>query len=531
MKNSIKILDCTLRDGGYVNNWDFGESTIRSIINKLIEANIDIIECGFLSQKKITTCDSSIFNSLTAINKIVEPLPKKEGFACMINYGEFPIGEIPKYTGRGVKILRVAFHKQNLEDALHYCKQIKEKGYDVFVQPMITSSYNEQELNILIHTINTFVPKAVYVVDSFGTLRKKELLTLFNTFNNSINKNIELGFHSHNNLQLSFSNAQELIQTSINRTLIIDSSVFGMGRGAGNLCTELLLLHLNENNRKTYCILPILEIIDEYLNPIFIKKPWGYSVPYYIASTNNCHPNYASYLTNKQTLSTKDINIILSQIPQKEKSQYNPKVIEELYLEYQSQTINDAPTIEKLTLTIKDKEILIIAPGKTIKTHEDVINDYIKTNNPLIIALNFIPKNYDADIIFISNLKRFSSISSIQKDFLSKNKTIIATSNISSKEPFLFVNYHSLIDPKYEEFDNAGIMLLRLLKRIGINHISIAGYDGFKNNPHDNYFSDLMINSTNSENLSDRNHCISEQLKELQNSIKIVFLTPSLYIE
>lgn len=531
MKNNIKILDCTLRDGGYVNNWDFGESTIHSIINKLIEANIDIIECGFLSQTKNTSCNKSIFNSLTTINKIVEPLPKKEGFACMINYGEFPIEALPKYTGSGVNILRIAFHKHHLVEALRYCSSVKEKGYNVFVQPMITSSYSKQELDILIKAINTFLPKAIYIVDSFGTLRKKDLITLFHSFNNDINKNIEIGFHSHNNLQLSFSNAQELIQISINRTLIIDSSVFGMGRGAGNLCTELLLMHLNENFQKTYSILPILEIIDEFLNPIFIKKPWGYSVPYYIASTNNCHPNYASYLANKQTLSTKDINLILSQIPQEEKGQYNQKVIEKLYVKYQSQTINDSQTIDKLISTISKKEILVIAPGKTIKTHESIISNYIQTNNPLIIALNFIPEIYNADIIFISNLKRFSSLSTIQKEFLSKNKIIIATSNISTEEPFWFINYHSLIDPKYEEFDNAGIMLLRLLKKIGINQISIAGYDGFKNNPHDNYFSDSMINSTNSEILNDRNSCISEQLKELQKTVRISFLTPSLYIE
>lgn len=532
MRNNIKILDCTLRDGGYVNNWEFGENTICSIINKLIDANIDIVECGFLSETKKSSCNSSIFNSLRPINKILESASKKNDFACMINYGEFPIEALPKYSGNGIDTIRIAFHKKDLKHALDFCQQVKEKGYSVFVQPMITASYNEKELKILIEAINSFIPTSIYIVDSFGTLRKNELLSLFQFFDKNIKQNIEIGFHSHNNLQLSFSNAQELIQNQTSRMLIIDSSVFGMGRGAGNLCTELLLLHLNENFNKDYCILPILEIIDEFLNPIFIKKPWGYSVPYYIASTNNCHPNYASYLTDKQTLSTKDVNLILSQIPQENKNQYCQNIIEELYVNHLSQRIDDSENINKLTSIIGQKPILIIAPGKTIKTHEKAIKEHIEKIHPLILAINFVPDNFNSNIIFISNLKRFSSLTDNQKEQLTTNNTIIATSNIGNViENSLSINYHSLIDPKYTEIDNAGIMLLRLLKKMGIKEVSIVGYDGFKNNPHDNYYSDSMINTTNTEILNDRNSCISAQIKELQKTMHIHFLTPSLYIE
>ena len=531
MTNEIKILDCTLRDGGYVNNWEFGEKAIRAIIDKLIEAEVDIIECGFLSKTKPSSCNQTIFNSLESINRLLEKFQKKHGFACMINYGEFPIEQLPKYERVGVDTLRIAFHKKDLIAALDYCQQVKSKGFNVYVQPMITSSYSEQELGILIESINRFSPKATYIVDSFGTLRRSELFNLFQLFDNKIDKHIEIGFHSHNNLQLSFSNAQELIQVATSRTRIIDSSVFGMGRGAGNLCTELLILHLNETTKKNRCILPILEIIDEFLNPIFIKKPWGYSVPYYIASTNNCHPNYASYLTNKQTLSTKDINLILSQIPQQERSQYNQNVIEDLYVKHQSQAIDDTLILDKLTNMLSNRKILIYAPGKSILTHEESIKNYIRKVHPLTIAINFVPENYDCDMIFISNLKRFSSLSEAQRKQI-ETSTIIATSNIKKRnESFMLINYHSLINPKYSEFDNAGIMLLRLLKNIGINKVAIAGYDGFRNNPHDNYFSDSMINTTNSEALNERNSCIAEQIKELQKDIHVEFLTPSLYIE
>ncbi len=531
MNNSIQILDCTLRDGGYVNNWEFGEETIYSILSKLIEANIDIIECGFLSNKKSTTKDISIYNDLAFINQTLATLTKKNNLACMINFGEVPIENLPVYNGQGVDILRIAFHKQHLKEALDYCRKVQAKGYKVFVQPMVTSSYDETELDFLIQEINSIGPQAAYIVDSFGTMRKNELLQLFQLFDLRLNANINIGFHSHNNLQLAFSNAQELIQHSTERTLIIDSSAFGMGRGAGNLCSELLILHLNENRKTNYRILPILEIIDRFLNPIFIKKPWGYSVPFYLASANNCHPNYASYLTDKQTLNTQTINFILSQIPAQNKSQYNAKIIEELYINYQSSSIDDAENVIKIKQLFAKRNLLILAPGKSLESHKTKITQFISENSPLTIAINFIPHDYNADIIFISNFKRFSSLNQVQKRQLGST-TIITTSNIKDAEIHsLDVDYTSLIDPNYKEFDNAGIMFLRLLQRLKICEVTLAGFDGFQNNPHENYFSDSMINSTNSETLNERNKCIAAQLKDIRKNLKITFLTPSLYTE
>ena len=141
-------------------------------------------------------------------------------------------------------------------------------------------------------------------------MRKKDILRIFYLIDNNLFKDIKIGFHSHNNLQLSFSNAQELITLNSKREIIIDTSIFGMGRGAGNLCTELMLQYINENIENKYYMLPILETIDEFIMPIFKTHSWGYSVPYYIAAINDCHPSYATYLTNMQTLFVKDINNI-----------------------------------------------------------------------------------------------------------------------------------------------------------------------------------------------------------------------------
>lgn len=330
--NNIKVLDCTLRDGGYVNNWNFGKDSISDIITQLLSAKIDVIECGFVSQTKETDVNKSIYRDLNEINKYYNSnVPSDSVMVCMINYGEFDIDDLPEYDGGLIKGIRLAFHKKDLVNALEMCKRIKEKGYLTFVQPMVTQNYSDDELKLLVDISNEFNPDVLYIVDSFGTMKKQELTYLYSFFDNNLISEISIGFHSHNNMQLSFSNAQILMELDTDRTIYIDSSVYGMGRGAGNLCTELITKYLNDNYLYSYNLLPILEIIDEHLMNIFIKSPWGYSVPFYIASINNCHPNYASYLLDKQTISVKDIHNILIQMDDSKRSVYDRQYIEQLY--------------------------------------------------------------------------------------------------------------------------------------------------------------------------------------------------------
>lgn len=530
MMKKISILDCTLRDGGYVNNWNFGEETIRAITSKLAEAKIEIIECGFLTQKTVWQKEKSIFNTIGQINGHLAAELRESSLACMINYGEYPIDAIPTYNHSGVDTIRVAFHKKDLRECIEYCKAVDKKGYKTYVQPMVTGSYSAEELQILIDGVNSFNPHALYIVDSFGTMRKHEMLTLFHLLDKALAKEIVLGFHSHNNLQLSFSNAQELIAAESEREIIIDSSVFGMGRGAGNLCTELITLHLNENCEKSYESIPILEIVDDYINPIFIKLPWGYSVPYYIASANNCHPNYASYLVEKQTLSVKAINAILSLVAADKKQLYDEKLIESLYIQHQEQSVNDTESRAILKQKLTNRELLILAPGKSLTAHRHTIREYIAKHNPVIWTINFISSEYKADLLFINNMKRFPSMATLKEKL--RGETVVVTSNIAQADAdFMRVDYISYINPAYHEMDNAGIMLLRLLKSIGQKRVAIAGYDGFDQNPHDNYCSEEMMKMTSMETIQKRNESIRMQVTELKKSLELEFLTPSKYVE
>ena len=529
--NNIRLLDCTLRDGGYINNWNFGQKSIKKIIEKLAISNIDIIECGFVRDVEFTN-NKSIFNNVETIKEFIKPKNRNITYVGMIDQPYIPIDRIKEHDGTSIDGFRLTFHEneKEIEEALAYGKILMEKGYKVFIQPVGTSSYSDESLLELIKKVNKLKPYAFYLVDTLGLMYKNDLLRMYHLIDHNLDESISIGFHSHNNLQLSFSNAQELLMLHTKRNIIIDSSVFGMGRGAGNLCTELVTQYINENIEEKYNVVPLLEIIDEHLSKFSSEPKWGYSVPYYIAAINNCHPNYASYLMNKQTISVKSINTILKQLPLKKRDIYDELYIEDLYINHQIHLIDDSENLDTLIRFIANKKVLIIAPGKTVETQVEKIREFIKVYNPFIVSVNFNPDTYKSDAIFISNLKRFDSISDTIKE-VTHNTLLITTSNINRtiENNSLVVNYSDLLLDHPTISDNAGLMLLNLLNRLSVNKVYLAGFDGFSLDKSTNYYSTELINNIEMDELVKKNEVITKQLAFLEKKMEINFVTTTIY--
>ena len=220
---NVQILDCTLRDGGYINNFQFGDSAITDIVQKLGEAKIDIIECGFLKSGHTNT-EQSLFSTIESISRHLKNRRKESLYVAMIAYGDIPIEEISPRTEDSIDGIRLTFHEHEIQPALILGRQLMEKGYLVFMQPVGTTTYDDRNLLTLIDEINTLQPFAFYLVDTLGVLYKNDLLRLFYLIDHNLSERINLGFHSHNNLQLSFSNAQELLLLHSKRNIILDSS-------------------------------------------------------------------------------------------------------------------------------------------------------------------------------------------------------------------------------------------------------------------------------------------------------------------
>ena len=324
MKKRIKILDCTLRDGGYVIDWGFQRDNTLSIMNGLVQSNVDFIECGFLKECKYES-DKTFFSLIEELENLILP---NNNYALMVNFGEYSIDKFSVCKNKNIKI-RVAFKKHQQNEALEYIYKLVSLGWDVFANPMNSSTYSKEELENLILNINKIKPYALTIVDTLGNMDEVQVVDIFKFINKLLISEIALGFHSHNSMQLSFSNTKSLLNMDLDREIIIDSCLYGMGRGAGNLCTELITKYLNDNYNAEYKIMPILRTIDKVVKPIYDKTPWGYSTLYYIAAIQGCHPNYATYLNGKN-LSNEEIDRIMTSIPPEKRTIYDKSFIQEL---------------------------------------------------------------------------------------------------------------------------------------------------------------------------------------------------------
>lgn len=522
--NKVQILDCTLRDGGYCNQWDFGYDNQKKIVNGLIESNVEIVECGFLTNKAEFDEDKTKFTSLQTISRIIPSDRKNCLFVAMMNYGEYNVDELPDYDGTSIDGIRVAFHKKDWKEALVLCGKIKDKGYKVFIQAMVSLNYSDVEFLDVINTVNKFSPYAFYIVDSFGMMKGKDLTRLFYLVEHNLDSDIKIGFHSHNNMQLSFSNAQLLLGIQTNRNLIIDASVYGMGRGAGNLNTEIILDYLNEASLGQYNIKPLFRIIDEILCNFYEKESWGYSLPNYLSASYNVHPNYASYLDDKKTLTIEAMDVIFKMIDKEKKNSYDRDYIEDLYLQYMASEKNRSKHEFECKNAFKDKTIVLIAPGKSSVDEKEKIIDFLQQKDAVCVSVNHVYKETVADYIFISNLRRYRELPNE-----SRGKAIV-TSNIVTDIYYCQTKYYDLLNDVECVRDNAGLMAIKFFINCGAKEICLAGFDGYSHDIGENYAYGKMKMYMKDDMLDAINEGMIKVIDGYKKEIRICFLTSPKHI-
>ncbi len=329
----IYLMDCTLRDGGYINDWNFGVNVISQMLEKLQDASVEFVEVGFLTRQKHVK-DQSLYKDYEEIRTVLPQNKKKTKFVAMVNCSEFDATMLgPHKEDCSLFGIRIAFHKHQMKEAVILGKQILQSGYKLFFQPMCTDLYSNKELQELMGAMNQIKPYAFYIVDSFGTMTEKVVEHLAILSDKILDKDIMLGFHAHDNQQLAYSNALKLINMSLKREIIIDATISGIGRGAGNLNMELIISELNQKNQK-YDLKVILEIYDNYISALQSQYSWGYSIPFLVTAKLKCHPDYANYLLNKGMTSSNSIMEMLIRIDESYKGVYSKKHIEKIYSEY-----------------------------------------------------------------------------------------------------------------------------------------------------------------------------------------------------
>ena len=519
----ISLLDCTLRDGGYVNDWRFGAQTVRGFAQKIAQTGIEMFEVGFLKGDRFDP-DRAVFPD---VGSAMRAVGEKQAGLLYLGMADLsapiPPDRFPPCGPGTLDGIRVIFKKEKTDEAYALCETLQALGYLVFVNFVGSDQYTDAEFIDAVRRFNALHPFAMTIVDSFGLIKRKDFLRLVYLADHNMAPGVTLGYHAHNNLQQAMGNAQALCEMNLQRDLCIDACVFGMGRGAGNLNLELFAAYMNENYGTQYRIEPMLEIMDEHLNEIYRDRFWGYSLPLYLSAANACHPNYAIYLAEKNSLTVKAFNELLQGIPQADKARFSREKAERYYRAYQENYIDDRQTLDALRAAFADRKVLLLAPGRSLRTHREQIADCIRAQNPVVLAVNFSGGGFRADYIFSSNMRRFSKIAG------RTDARCITTSNmIGSAQSDYVVNFSSFASAEPDILDNSGLMALRLLCRIGVREVLLAGMDGYEPSSTDNYADDTMEYAFE-VGAAARNRLISGALSGIGRQIRLLFVTPTNY--
>lgn len=288
-KEDIKVIDCTVRDGGLMNNWQFSDEFVRGVYDACTEAGVDYMEIGYISSEKSFSRKEVgpwKFCSDKDLRRIVGDKNSSLKLSAMADIGRVDFDDIPMASDSVLDMIRVACYAHQMDKAIKLAHHCMDKGYETTINLMAVSSVSEPDLGeVLIDVSKSRVP-IFYLVDSFGSMHCESIQYLMKKYKEAL-PGKEIGIHAHNNMQLAMSNTITALMDGATR---LDATLLGMGRGAGNCPVEILIAFLK--NPK-YRLLPLFKAIQEQVLPWTKKIDWGYHIPYLITGALNTHPRNA----------------------------------------------------------------------------------------------------------------------------------------------------------------------------------------------------------------------------------------------
>ncbi|ULT59333.1 aldolase catalytic domain-containing protein [Neobacillus drentensis] len=293
MAHSSKILDCTIRDGGLVNNWDFSVEFVQDLYNGLSEAGVEYMEIGYKNSAKLLNAKEHNPWRFLDDEFLKEVIPEKKftKLSALVDIGRVDPNDILPREQSVLDMIRVACYVREVDKGLELVQMFHDLGYETSLNIMALSSVPEHQLIEAMEMVKESPVDVVYVVDSFGSLDPAGIAHQVKKFQSML-PNKQLGIHTHNNMQLAFANTLTAYQ---NGAIFLDSSVYGMGRAAGNCNTELLVSYIQKSS---YELRPLLGVIEKHMVEMRNKWEWGYIIPYMISGVLNEHPRVAMAYRN-----------------------------------------------------------------------------------------------------------------------------------------------------------------------------------------------------------------------------------------
>lgn len=291
VREDIKVFDCTIRDGGLVNNFHFTDEFVKGVYDTCVKAGVDYMEIG-KNNSKTLMCDKEFgawnFCDEEDIRRIVGNNDTNLKIAVMSDIGRTVPSELLPANESVVDMIRIATYMHQIPAAIELINEAHAKGYETTVNVMAVAKAFEDELDEVLGMLSKTPVDVIYIADTFGSFYPEQINKLTKKYVKiAQNSGKQVGIHAHNNIQLAFANT---IESMIYGTSFLDVTISGLGRGAGNCAMELLIGFLK--NPK-YHQMPVLEFIEKFIVPLEKELDWGYSIPYMITGQLTEHPRSA----------------------------------------------------------------------------------------------------------------------------------------------------------------------------------------------------------------------------------------------
>ena len=559
----LEILDCTIRDGGYINDWYFDKKLVREVYRALAKAGVDIVEIGFHGTEKYFdkekfglwrfSPEKNIREVTAGINGPVKSL--------MVDYSKFDMEDILFKEESIIDIIRIAVHKDKVKDAFVASQKIKAKGYKVSLQLMGFSGYTKDDIRETMKILQDGEIDYVYVADSYGSVfpgQIKEFLEPVLQLNN-----VKVGFHPHNNLQMAFANALEAIRCGVD---VVDGSIYGMGRAAGNLPIEVMLSHLEIENPDKYNVIPILNIIDKYFLDIFKENPWGYQLHYMVSAMFKVHPTYVKNILSMREYTLEDIWKIMGVIkninPVGFKKDILEKVLERgIFSNVQTAKIAEARITEQFVPKQKKakvgyvsryprRDFLVLANGPNLKKYQKAIQQFIDKYQPVVLGANLLNRLFVPHYHAFNNKRRFmdyvGTVASESKLLLGQYFSQEFIREYTTRD-YEIIYYEDTLANPFDIKDGIissncrtiSVLLSAVALVMGAKRVFIAGMDGYMDTSKDGiyHFYNEKDEADNLEDLKEKHSWNLKFLKQIDDCMVksegegLHILTPTNYKE
>jgi len=492
-KKKLKILDCTLRDGGYYNNWDFSISLINRYLKSMSAAGVEYVELGFRSFENKTYRGACAYTKDDFIKTLSIPSNLKIG--VMINASEL-VGHNTKNPIKNIKLLinnkkkskiqfvRVACHYKEIDKTIKVSNWLKKAGYKVGFNLMQIAERSDLEIESVGKICSNYPIDILYFADSMGSLGPENISKIISLLKK--NWKGDIGIHTHDNMCMAIANTQTAFDYGVRW---VDSTVTGMGRGPGNAKTEYLVIKFQQELNRKVNMMPLLELIEKDFKPMQDRYKWGVNPFYFLSGKHSIHPTFIQGMLNDSRFKSPDIISAIEHLKKVGGKKFNKELLDSDKIMYSGKCEGTWNPKSK----ISGKDVLILGTGPGISEYKLAIEQYIKRNKPFVIGLN-TQKSIDEKLInvrvachslrlttdikkyrllkqpLVLPLKRFSKEI---KDYLSSNKVLDFGIQVLT-EKFNFKKNYVILPNALAVSYAIGIATSGKAKKI-----FLAGFDGY----------------------------------------------------